>query len=318
MIHSFKNDGPIFIVGAPRSGTTLLQYMLRSHPRISLPTGESHFMVPIYQNRLQYGDLKQPQNIESVLKDMYRKSREFLETDLHGIRFEIESMTKLICQKGCLTIPDVFSTIYEENARGEGKVRWGEKTPWYLLHMPLILEMFSNVQFVHIIRDGRDVALSLFNRRHDFGVYNIFNAAEYWTGYLERGQKLGAQLKSTAYHEVRYEDLLEKPHETVRRICDFLGEKYSERVVDYKTSTVAGKTPLLLKPIQKSNAYKWKKQLRRRQIETFESVAGTILARNGYELATSGQPISLLEKALYRGHNAFCNLIYRKKWTGMR
>lgn len=312
------NNNPFFIVGCPRSGTTLLQYMLRSHPRISLPTGESHFFMALYRNRNQYGDLRKPENIRRVLEDMHTRNREFLETDFHGIRFEVEPMTKLIHQKSSSTIPEILSTIYQENARGEGKERWGDKTPWYLLHMPLILEMFPNAQFVHIIRDGRDVALSLFNRRHDLGVYNIFNAAEYWTGYLERGQKLGAQLKLTAYHEVRYEDLLENPHETVSRICDFLGEEYSERVVDYKTSTVAGKTPLLLKPIQKNNAYKWKKQLRRRQIETFESVAGTILARNGYELATSGQPISLLEKALYRGHNAFCNLIYRKKWTGMR
>lgn len=318
MLHCYKNDGPIFIVGAPRSGTTLLQYMLRSHPRISLPTGESHFMVPIYQNRLQYGDLKQPGNIERILKDMYRQSQEFLETDLHGIRFGIESMAKLIRQKDYLTIPDIFSTIYEENARGEGKVRWGEKTPWYLLHMPLLLEMFPSAQFVHIIRDGRDVALSLFNRRHDFGVYNIFRAAEYWAIYLERGQKIGDKLGSSVYHEVRYEDLLEKPEKMVRRILDFLREEYSEQVVHYKKVKYSRKPVLLQKPIQKNNAYKWKKQLRNRQTEIFESVAGTILKRNGYELATSGRPISLLEKALYRGHNAFCNLIYRKKWTGVR
>lgn len=81
MLHCYKNNGPIFIVGVLRSGTTLLQYMLRSHPRIFLPTGESHFMVAIYHDRLQYGDLNQPRNIERILKDMYRQSQEFLETE---------------------------------------------------------------------------------------------------------------------------------------------------------------------------------------------------------------------------------------------
>ena len=87
---------PIFIVGAPRSGTTLLQYMLRSHPRISLPTGESHFFVPIYHNRAQYGDLTKYENIRRVLEEMYRRSRNFLETDLHGIRFDIDSFAELL------------------------------------------------------------------------------------------------------------------------------------------------------------------------------------------------------------------------------
>lgn len=128
---------------------------------------------------------------------MYHQSQEFLETDLHGIKFDIDSMTKFIHQQGCSTIPAIFSTLYEENAKGEGETRWGDKIPWYLLQMPLILEMFPKAQFVHIIRDGRDVALSLFNRKQDFGVYNIFRAAEYWAIYLERGQELGAQLESS-------------------------------------------------------------------------------------------------------------------------
>lgn len=314
-----SKNGPIFIVGAPRSGTTLLQYMLRSHPRISLPTGESHFMIPLYRNAAKFGDLRQIENVHRVLQEMYRISANFLDTDLHGMRFSIEILSRELQAQGCDTIPKIIAGLFEENARGEGKVRWGDKTPWYLLHMPLILEMYSNAQFIHIIRDGRDVALSLFNRQDDFGIYNIYRAAEYWVTYLECGQKLGAQLEPSVYHEVRYEDLLEKPKETVRQICDFIEEEYSDKVVHFRTSTEPGKTPLLQKPIQKTNAYKWKRQLRYRQIEVFESVAGTVLKKNGYELETSERErkSSLLEKAFYRGHNALCNLIYRKKWVGI-
>ena len=309
---------PFFIVGCPRSGTTLLQYMLRSHPGISMPTGESHFFIPIYQRRDKYGDLRMPENIRLVLRDMYRLSREFLETDLHGVHFDVDSMTDFLHKKRCFTIPEILSAIYRENAMGEGKVRWGDKTPWYLLHMQTILEMFPRAQFIHIIRDGRDVALSLFRRSKDFGVYNIHRAAEYWTIYLERGQAVGSQTDPTIYHEVRYEDLLQHPEEEVRRICNFLEEDYSDKVVYYKTSTVAGKTPLLQKPIQDGNVYKWRRQLTCRQLDMFESIAGTVLERNGYELVGSRRRISILQKAIYRSHNAVCNLMYRKRWVGLR
>ena len=309
------NDKPIFIVGCARSGTTLIQYMLRSHPRISLPTGESHFIVPIYQNQDQYGDLRKQKNVRSVLEEMYQRSGNFLETDLHGINFDIDSMTKLIVKRGCKTVPEIFSTIYEENAKGEGKERWGEKTPWYLFHMPLISEMFPGAQFIHIIRDGRDVALSLFGRRHEFSVYNIHRAAEFWVIFLERGQQLGAQMSPSVYIEVRYEDLLYKPEETVRSICDFLGEEYSDDVIHFRTSTEAGKTPLLQKPIQKTNAYKWKNQLNKRQIEVFEGVAYSVLKRNGYELVSNCQHITIFEKMFYRFHNALFDLIYKKLFS---
>ena len=61
----------------------------------------------------------------------------------------------------------IFAGLFEKNAAGEGKLRWGDKTPYYVLHMPMLLGRFPGAQFIHLIRDGRDVALSLFDRRHD-------------------------------------------------------------------------------------------------------------------------------------------------------
>ncbi|MDV7391231.1 sulfotransferase, partial [Arthrospira platensis SPKY1] len=86
MTTAADQDRPIFIVGAPRSGTTLLQYMLRSHPEISLPTGESHFLVPLYRDQNAYGDLSRVENITRVLEAMEAQSASFLHTDLHGLR----------------------------------------------------------------------------------------------------------------------------------------------------------------------------------------------------------------------------------------
>jgi hypothetical protein len=95
------NNGPIFVVGAPQSGTTLLQRMLRSHPRISSPTGESHFFIPLYRNRERYGDLREKANLRRVLEEMYRIAPDFLDTDLHGMRFDIKALTKRAAKGQC-------------------------------------------------------------------------------------------------------------------------------------------------------------------------------------------------------------------------
>ncbi|MCK4622646.1 MAG: sulfotransferase [Desulfuromonadales bacterium] len=298
-----SDSRPIFIVGAPRSGTTLLQYMLRSHSKLSFPTGESHFIVPLFRKAESFGDLSQKNNIRRVLDEMYRRNADFLLTDLHGMRFEAETLADELHSKGCDTIPKIIAGLFEKNARGEGKKRWGDKTPYYVLHLPTILEMFPNAQIIHLIRDGRDCALSLLGRRFDFNVYNFYYAAAYWKHYVDIGQKSGRQLDSGTYMGVRYEDLLTVPVVTMKKICGFLEENYSETVVNFNKSTEPGKTPLLQKPVQKQNAGKWKKIMRPDQIKIFESAAKDTLIRNGYSLVTEPEPLPLFLSLAYRAHN---------------
>lgn len=297
------NNGPIFIVGAPRSGTTMLQYRLRNHFRISLPTGESHFFIPLYHNRASFGDLSRLENIRAVLEAMYAQSKDFLEGDLHGLKFDVDNLARQLHAEGRHTMPTIISGLFEKNAQGEGKVRWGDKTPYYVMHIPKLLEWFPDAQIVHLIRDGRDVALSLFGRRHDFGVYNAYFAAEYWESYVERGRAVGQTLAPHQYLELRYEDLLAQPEESMKVLCDFLGEAYSDTLFDVNPVENPGKTPLVHQSIKADNAGKWRTQMTLAQIQAFESVAGNTLLQSGYELASSGKPPSLPVKAAYRLHN---------------
>jgi hypothetical protein len=294
---------PIFIVGAPRSGTTLLQYMLRSHPNISLPTGESHFIIPLYRNREEFGDLGKEENIRRVLEAMYNQSADFLDTDLHGIKFDIDRLANELFIEGNHSIADIVSALFEKNALGEGKQRWGDKTPYYVLHMKTLQEMFPSAQFIHLIRDGRDCALSMFERKHDFRVYNTFFAAKYWEIYIDGGRRLGKELGGKVYHEVRYEDLLDNPEIALRQICDFLNEPYSDNVLNFKKSGQAGKTPLLQKSLQTDNQAKWRSKMSPRQIATFEGAVGHTLTTLGYPLMTDAKPIPLPIKAFWRLHN---------------
>lgn len=303
---TLQSARPIFIVGAPRSGTTLLQYMLRSHPSISLPTGESHFLIPLYRQREAFGDLTQRENIQRILRTMHLRSTEFVETDLHGLKWNLDILSERLVKIGCRTLPQFFDAFFTLNAEGEGKRRWGDKTPYYVLHIPLILEMFPDAQVIHLIRDGRDVALSMFARKYDFHVYNTYHAAKYWQQYVETGREYGRILSTDVYHELRYEDLVADPAASLRRLCAFLGEEYSDDLLNYrKAQTDGGKTPLLKQGVKADNAEKWRAEMTPRQIQVFEAAAGTTLREHGYALATEGQPLPLALRAGYRLHNRF-------------
>jgi hypothetical protein len=295
--------GPVFIVGAPRSGTTLLQYRLRRHPNISLPTGESHFVVPLCDNEKSFGDLSKRDNVRAVLNAMYKQSAEFLDTDLHGVRFDIEKLTDEFCSEGRTTMPSLISGVFEKNARGEGKARWGDKTPYYVLHIPKLLEWFTGAQIIHIIRDGRDVALSLLGRKDDFGVYNFYMAAKYWQQYVDVGQRDGGKLANDRYLEITFEDLLEDEVSTYERVCDFLGEPFDESMLKVKPSRDPGKTPLVHGPINQANKEKWRLRMTPWQTRLFESVAGGTLSRVGYRLHAKSVTLPLPLRGAYRWHN---------------
>ena len=311
-----KPTTPIFVVGAPRSGTTLLQYMLRSHPDISLPTGESHFFIPLFRDEKAYGDLTNIDNIRRVLERMYEQSADFLDTDLHGIDFNIEQLASLLHERQCLSMAQLIAAIFELNAAGENARRWGDKTPYYVLHMKLLLEKFPGAQFIHLIRDGRDCALSIFERKHDFGVYNTFFAAKYWEIYVELGQQMGREIGQQHYHEIRYEDLLEKSQAVMTGVCDFLDEDYSDSLVNFKKSGEAGKTPLLQQPLQKGNREKWRKKMAPNQIRMFERTVASTLRNCGYPITTQAEPLALPTKAFWHLHNKLSS--HYSKWRNLR
>lgn len=306
------HQGPIFIVGAPRSGTTLLQYMVRAHPRISLPTGESHFFIPLLRNADRFGDLSQQENVRAALDAMYRQSADFLDTDLHGLRFDAAALAKELHQEGRCTMPALITGLFEKNAAGEGKARWGDKTPYYVLHMIKLKQYFPDAQFVHLIRDGRDVALSLFDRQHDFGVYNTYFAAKYWQQYVEVGREQGRQLGSERYLELRYEDLIVDQKGALQKLYAFLGENFTDALLDYKKAGQAGKTPLVSQPLKPDNAEKWRQKMKPGQIKIFEAAAGQTLRDFGYALATDARSIHLPLRAAYRLHNRVMSAYWRR------
>ena len=304
--------GPIFVVGAARSGTTLLQYMLGSHPNISAPTGESQFIIPLQRDASKFGGLTELANIERVLLEMQRISPEFIDTDLHGMRFDAPSLARDCVKHGADSITKIISHVYETNARGEGKQRWLDKTPYYILNLDTILSMFPDAQIIHLIRDGRDNVLSMLARKHDLRLFNVHHAAKTWQQYVEAGQSFGRHLTANQYHEIRYEDLVSDPTKHMADICEFLGEVFDPAVVAFKKSRDSGtKTPMLKQSIQGGNTNKWRTQMTPRSIRVVEGAVGETLERNGYQISTSTVRLPLLVRAGYRVHEYISRWISR-------
>ncbi len=296
------SDRPFFIIGAPRSGTTLLQYMLRSHPALSLPTAESHFFIPFQARRAEFGDLSQKENLRALLGEIYDFKQSFFDSDVHGIDYDVERLTEILSKQGCDTLPAVISGIFRANAAAEGKSRWGDKTPYYILHLDTLNEMFPNAQFIHLIRDGRDCALSMLKRRWDLQIYNTYHAAYTWDRYVKAGRAFGSRHDDRKYFELRYEDILDRPEETIGALCAFLDVAYDESVINFRKSKGQGKTPLLKKPLKKDNRDKWRGAMSERALRIFESQAGETLRACGYTPALAEARLGRLGWALCESH----------------
>jgi len=275
--------------------------MLRSHPRISSPTGESQFMVPLHWDACRFGDLGRIDNVRRVLEEMRRLSTEFITTDLHGMEFDVHALAEASISRGADTIPKIIRLLFETNAVGEGKVRWLDKTPYYACHMPTIYSMFPDATFIHIIRDGRDCALSMLQRRHDLRIFNVYSAATTWKRFVDAAQASGRCMGNDRYLEVYYEKLVADPKGVMQRVCGFLAEQFDEGVVRFeKSRDPHNKTPLLSKPVDSGNTAKWRHQMSARAVGVFECVAGETLGRNEYPLVSGRHRLSMAEHTFYR------------------
>ena len=295
-------QAPIFIVGSPRSGTTMLQFMLDGIGNLSMPTGESHFFIPLYRNQKEFTHLDTHDGMHRLLQAIHTFNPTFLYGDLHGLKFDVDRLTlEFVAEKRC-SIPAVIQGIFEKNAAGMGKIRWGDKTPYYALHLSKLATWWPNAKFIHLVRDGRDVALSLFERQHDFRAYNIYYAAQYWQQYVDECQNQGRRLPAGQYLEIRYEDILDDETSAIHAICDFIGEFCPTTLppVDPDADAATRK----LNTVRHDNKEKWRNRLTPWQIRVFESEAGESLQKLGYQLTTSSKRLPLPVRVLYRMHNA--------------
>jgi len=291
-----SENRPIFLVGCPRSGTTLLSVMMHAHPRIAMPP-ETRFLLPAYRNRAQYGDLSKPENRRRLAEDLILDPGRFHELQLD----KAEMVEKIVAAPP--TLGSALGTIWREFARSRGKARWGEKRPAYWRDMGMILRLFPDAQVIHLVRDGRACVASL--KRVHWWTSGPVSAMSSWTLADAELRRLGRRLPADRYHRLRYEDLLSDPRAELGRLCAFLGEQFDEAMLNHSRAandivksykTWHEKTRGELDP-QRIEA--WRRELSAEEIGLFEAVAKRALRRNGYELSGIGRPPSAAERAGY-------------------
>lgn len=289
---------PIFLVGIGRSGTTLLRLMFHNHPNIAVPY-ESHFITDYWNSLDTYQNLDDDSNLERLLSDILKE--ELLvqwdhEFDLLRIKNSIPKDNR--------TLEVVFDAIFMDYAKGKNKKRWADKSD-YLNRMHIMANIFPNAKFIHIIRDGRDVANSVI--KLPWGPNDIIAAAEWWNEYIRLGRAVGFALGENRYTEVKYEDLVENSRIELERLCAFIGENYSDDMINYhQTSDQA--IPDSRKsqhynagePPKKSRTYAWKREMSKTDVGIFNDYAKDSLRALDYECSPSSVNRNLLKLAKVR------------------
>lgn len=215
-------NAPFFIVGAGRSGTTLLRLILAGHSRLCIPP-ETWFLRDLVEHLPLHRELDPGQVDRAV---------QIITEHCHWPDMEIEA--DAMCQWAAAlvrpTLADIVDLVYRHHLAQSGKPRFGDKTPHYFLIAPQLAELYPQARFIHLVRDGHDVAMSWIDLDWD----RYYEPGFEWTTMMRTLQVYRTSVLWDRFHEVRYEDLVTAPEPTVRGICSFLGEAFEPSMLDWQ------------------------------------------------------------------------------------
>ena len=280
-----------FVVGVPRSGTTLLRLMLDAHPQLTIPP-ETYFL-PQLLRACKAGDAT-PERVLEVISATKRWD---------DFQLEPSSLLRRLPSDRPVKGREAARAFYAAYAESVGKPRWGDKTPVYLKSMLTIQKALPEARFIHIIRDGRDVALSVLGLL--FGPDSVDEAARRWRRKVLRARDRAARVRH--YREVRYEDLVADPEPTLRSVCEYIELPWDPAMLDYHRHAAermaviarrrerqgldpipAGYGPrihaLTSEPPQSERVGRWRAEMAAADRAAYEERAGDLLAALGYEV----------------------------------
>ena len=292
---SRDRTNPFFIFGCPRSGTSLLSAMLGTHPKLAIPR-ESHLYDNIYPIVHGRADLTHEPTRVRVVAEILRSS--------HIKNWQPSpTLSETLAEITRFDFHGLVDGLLRSWASKTGKSRWGEKTPQHTLCWRSILSGFDNAQVIHVVRDGRDVALSY--RSAFFGPKHVYPLALRWQQYLAAAEEARTALGAGAFLQVRYEDLVAAPEQELRRICSFLGEEFAPAMLTFYNEDRGPRRDTrnaenLRRPVMSGNTAKWRTQMTQRELRIFEALAGSALKRYFYETALASPSISRWESFVCR------------------
>lgn len=280
---------PLIVLGVSRSGTTMLRVILDRSPGIAIP--DESFFVPLLARR--HGRVDPARFLDDLARIPTLREWGLAPADV---------APRL--HRGMRT-GAAIAAVFEAYADREGKPRWGDKTPMYMRHLGLLDDLFRDAQYVHLIRDGRDAALSFlelpegtFTRTWAHPASPRAFACE-WLVEVEAARALGARIGEQRYLELRYEELVAEPETVVAAICAFASLPFEPAMIDY-----VGRTEVARKLHQQRLAQPptvgvrdWRDDMSGEDVRGFEGIAGDLLGELGYERRFSGPAHSASARA---------------------
>ena len=288
------------ILGAPRSGTTLLRFMLDAQPALAIPP-ETGFLALADKFEIT-GDALRTEFFQAITS-FPPGTPAWNDFGIHPEQFR----QQLLAIEP-FSVPEGYRAFYRMYAARFKKSRWGDKTPVHCMHIATIMSALPEVHFIHIIRDGRDVAMSLRNQWFSPGD-SIEVLSGYWRDCVTTARRQAALCPH--YIEVHYEDLIRDPETVLRKICGLIGLEYYSAMLNYHANASARLAEhgdrmtadgqlfrsreqrlraqlLTMQPPRTDRIQAWKQSMPRDEQERFERISGELLHELGYEVSFSG------------------------------
>jgi len=281
-----RSEAPVFVLGCHRSGTNLLYDMLMSgggFARFADDLSVHHTLIP------RFGDLR-VLNHRRKLMEVWLRSKAFRRSGLSA-----EDIKSKVLEQ-CNTAGDFYRIVMGEIARSQNSRRWAAYGPDNAFYIPQIHRELPEALFIHIIRDGRDVALGLNTK--DWIPYlpwdrsrRILIMGAFWKWMVTKGRQNGRKAASN-YTEIHFEDLILRPRDALARLGEFLEQELDyDRIRQSAVGTVArpNSSHQSESPANGfSPAGRWKQQLGPEDLSNFEALYGDLLEELGYETTSNG------------------------------
>jgi hypothetical protein len=274
-----------FVVGAARSGTTLLQRMLDAHPQLAV-VNETYWLRRRF--REQAGLTREGFVTPALLPQLLASPR------FPRMGVTEEDLVRLLSAEGPVRYDRFVGRIFDLYAARRGKPLAGDKTPGYVRRIRQMHELWPRARFLHIVRDPRDVCLSMLEWRSgertagQAGTWDIdpvISTALYWRYSVAIGREAGKSLGPTLYHEVRYEDLVSSPERELEQICNFLRLPYAEEMTRFhegRTQREPGRSSKEQWLPPTAGLRDWRMELPVGDVERIEATAGDLIDSLGY------------------------------------
>jgi hypothetical protein len=283
-----RSVSPIMIVGCGRSGNTLLRSMLVRGGEIAIPP-ESYVWPAVARGFSQWR-FSDWEAVTSHVVDAFEAS----EFRIAGSSLALIKAKAVALPEERRSLASILNLIYETycDLNGYSGRRWGDKTPFNILDISVLQDIFPAAQYVHIVRDPRAVSLSIVKAAQNApGIRerSFDHAAKRWVRSVRNAEALGRRVGNKRCYQLRYEDLVRAPESELLKLCTFLGQTYSSAMLSFYEGTSAlGDVPTqshharVQQPLDASRSESWRDEISPADCAAVDAITSKYRERFGY------------------------------------